>query len=89
MTLAPRGAGPSATAEVARAVAVRVLSEHAVVVEGWELLGTDRLPMYLGRLRPTGRSDGSRPSPLTDVTSARSRESVPPGAEDPEPAGRD
>lgn len=88
MRLARRGACPGATVQVAGAVATRVLVEHMVVVEGWEHLGTDRLPLYLARLRPTIRGTGSRLRQLTDVSRSPSPEPVPPGAGDPEPASR-
>lgn len=56
MRLARRGASSGTDARFARTVAERVLAEHAVVVEGWEQLGTDSLPLSVARLRPMRRT---------------------------------
>ena len=54
-SLAPRGAAPSAGARVARAVAVRVLRDRGVTVEGWSVESEDDRgspTRFRARLRP-------------------------------------
>jgi len=62
-SLAPRGAAPSAGAHVAQAVAVRVLTEQGIAVQGWSVDSDDDQsnPTRFRAVHSRSSSDEQRP----------------------------